>query len=80
MKSVWFRDCKTAEDKERRKRELVEASAALAVLETVLASMTKDARVADYNIPNWAYHQADTLGWNRALTTVQELIRTKDDR
>jgi hypothetical protein len=29
---------------------------------------------ADYDSPSWAYKQADRIGYNRALTTVLELI------
>jgi hypothetical protein len=78
MRSEWFSDCKTEEDKEQRRRELRAASAVLERLSALVGNKTKDSTLADYNSPSWAYLQADKLGWNRALTTVQELIKMKE--
>jgi len=44
-------------------------------LQEILEPMLKDTPpTADYDSPSWAYKQADRIGYNRALTTVLDLI------
>jgi uncharacterized protein YprB with RNaseH-like and TPR domain len=50
----------------------------------ILTKKAKDARSAStskdaYNIPNWAYLQADTVGYERALAEVCSLLSHADD-
>lgn len=32
----------------------------------------------DYDSPSWAYHQADFVGFKRALTNVRNLLKQSD--
>jgi hypothetical protein len=75
MKVSWFKECKTKEDKEQVRKLLYSNKEGFDRLKDILEPMLKDALpTADYDSPSWAYKQADRIGYNRALTTVLELI------
>lgn len=75
MKVSWFKECKTKEDKEQVRKLLYSNKEGFDRLKDILEPMLKEAPpTADYDSPSWAYKQADRIGYNRALTTVLELI------
>jgi hypothetical protein len=75
MKASWFKECKTKEDKEQVRKLLYSNKEGFDRLKDILEPMLKEALpTADYDSPSWAYKQADRIGYNRALTTVLELI------
>jgi hypothetical protein len=75
MKSAWFAKCKTKEDKDKTRQVILSNRESLDRLKDVLEPMLKEiAPAADYDSPSWAYKQADRNGYNRALTTVLDLI------
>jgi hypothetical protein len=75
MKAYWFKECKTNADKEQVRKLLYSNKEGFDRLKDILEPMLKDAPpTADYDSPSWAYKQADRIGYNRALTTVLDLI------
>ncbi len=75
MKSAWFSKCKTKEDKLAVRQSIMSTRESLGRLQEILEPLLKDAPpTADYDSPSWAYKQADRIGYNRALTTVLDLI------
>jgi len=75
MKAAWFKDCKTKKDKEAVAQTLQSQREGLDRLKEILEPMLKDTTpAADYDCPSWAYKQADRNGYNRAVTTVLDLI------
>jgi len=75
MKSAWFSKCKTKEDKFAVRQSIMSSRENLGRLQEILEPLLKDAPpTADYDSPSWAYKQADRIGYNRALTTVLDLI------
>lgn len=75
MKSAWFQKCKTKEEKESVKQSIMSQREPLDRLKEILEPMLKDTVPStDYDSPSWAYKQADRNGFNRALTTVLEMI------
>ena len=75
MKSYWFKECKTKEDKEKVRQTILSNRQSLDRLKEILEPMLKEtAPTADYDSPSWAYKQADRIGYNRALTSVLDII------
>jgi hypothetical protein len=81
MKSHWFKQCKTKEDKEKVKQSLLSNQESLLRLESILESMLKETPTsADYDSPSWAYKQADRIGYNRALNQVLDIINLDNNK
>tara|TARA_R100001463_G_scaffold26933_6_gene62707 strand:- start:12896 stop:13138 length:243 start_codon:yes stop_codon:yes gene_type:complete len=75
MKSVWFKECKTKEDKFGVRQIVLSNRESLERLKAILEPMLKESVTqADYDSPSWAYKQADRIGYNRALNQVLEII------
>ena len=75
MKSSWFKECKTNEEKFAVRQAVLSNRESLDRLRQVLEPMLKEASPsADYDSPSWAYKQADRIGYNRALNQVLDLI------
>ncbi len=75
MKAAWFKDCKSKKQKEAVAQVLQSNRESLDRLKEILEPMLKDTTpAADYDSPSWAYKQADRNGFNRAVTTVLDLI------
>lgn len=75
MKAAWFQKCRTKEDKEALKKLVMSQRGSLDRLKEILEPMLKDTTPStDYDSPSWAYKQADRNGFNRALTTVLDMI------
>tara|TARA_R100000951_G_scaffold108384_1_gene104518 strand:+ start:327 stop:569 length:243 start_codon:yes stop_codon:yes gene_type:complete len=80
MKAAWFKDCKTKKEKEAVAQTLQSQREGLDRLKEILEPMLKDTTPAsDYDSPSWAYKQADRNGFNRAVTTVLDLINLDKD-
>lgn len=75
MKSYWFKECKTKEEKDKVRQTILSNRQSLDRLKEILEPMLKEtAPTADYDSPSWAYKQADRIGYNRALTSVLDII------
>lgn len=75
MKAIWFKECKTKEDKDRVRQSILSSQESFFRLESILESMLKEIpSQADYDSPSWAYKQADRIGYNRALNLVLDII------
>lgn len=75
MKSYWFKECKTKADKEKVRQTILSNRQSLDRLKEILEPMLKEtAPTTDYDSPSWAYKQADRIGYNRALTSVLDII------
>jgi hypothetical protein len=80
MKTAWLKDCKTKKEKEAVNQVLQSNRESLDRLKEILEPMLKDTTpAADYDSPSWAYKQADRNGFNRAVTTVLDLINLDKD-
>jgi|TARA_R110000787_G_scaffold166075_1_gene279112 hypothetical protein len=80
MKAAWFKECKTKKEKEAVSQSLHSNREGLDRLKEILEPMLKDTTpAADYDSPSWAYKQADRNGFNRAVTTVLDLINLDKD-
>jgi hypothetical protein len=80
MKAAWFKDCKSKKEKEAVSQSLHSSREGLDRLKEILKPMLKDTTpAADYDSPSWAYKQADRNGFNRAVTTVLDLINLDKD-
>mgnify|MGYP003649123554 FL=1 len=80
MKAAWFKECKTKKEKEAVSQSLHSNREGLDRLKGILEPMLKDTTpAADYDSPSWAYKQADRNGFNRAVTTVLDLINLDKD-
>lgn len=80
MKAAWFKDCKSKKQKEAVAQVLQSNRESLDRLKEILEPMLKDTTpAADYDSPSWAYKQADRNGFNRAVTTVLDLINLDKD-
>ena len=80
MKAAWFKDCKTKKEKDAVAQVLQSNIEGLDRLKEILEPMLKDTTPAtDYDSPSWAYKQADRNGFNRAVTTVLDLINLIKD-
>jgi hypothetical protein len=75
MRAVWFKKCKTEEEKKSQRQTLLQHRYTLETLQEILESMLEvNPPSTDYDNPSWAYKQADRNGYNRALTKVLEII------
>lgn len=83
MKSDWWKHLKTEDAKAERKR-LVENSKLMreAMLEILQAKLTsRDAQQISqsaYDSPSWAYLQADSNGYKRAVVEMIDLLTIED--
>jgi len=77
MQEVWFAETKNEEDREKVRQDLGIAYNAFQRLRKIL-NQKKKKYSSDYDTANWAYLQADTNGYNRAIDEVLTLIDMKD--
>lgn len=81
LQFVWF-DGVSEEEKDSRRREIQAAKPALAVLHKIMSdklALEMKARKSDYENPSWAYLQADSIGYQRAVETLLTLITFNED-
>jgi len=75
MKSSWFKDCKTKEEKAKVSQVLSSNRESLLRLEVILESMLENRPTTmDYDCPSWSHKVADRIGYNIALTQVLDII------
>ena len=78
MKVAWTKDCKTGPEKAKRKEVILSNQGSLDILKVIIESKRIKAKGSDYESPSWAYKQADTIGYNRALTELLDLMEFND--
>ena len=79
MDSRWFDDCKTPEDKEKRKKELKAWKTAFENLENLLNKyFKKKPAVRDYEQTNWMAKQIAVNEYNSVLDDILKLIKEKE--
>lgn len=79
MYSVWTKDAKDIEEKERLQRSIQNSNWLLERLSTILDTMVADLDSSErslktYELPNWDYRQAHNNGYRQAISLVQKLI------
>lgn len=83
MNTAWTKGLKKGTQEIKDVEEAFKASAflrrkMLEVLEEVLkAELDKKLSDADYDSPSWAYRQADSVGYVRAIERVKGLLTEK---
>ena len=77
MQSRWFKGITNAEEKEKRRQEVLGYRNAFDALKEILVEDFEEG-TPDYNSPSWAYEQADRNGANRMLKRVLTLIEIKE--
>ncbi len=77
MQEIWFSGT-SKEDREKVKQDIALAHNAFKRLSGILRSKLKDNTAQDYDKAAWPFYQADTNGFNRALTEVLKLIKEAD--
>jgi len=75
MQAIWFAN---NDDKEKVKQDIALAHNAFKRLSVILNNKLKENTTKSYDKASWPFYQADTLGWNRALTEVLKLIKETD--
>lgn len=79
MQAKWLSDCKTDEDRRKRKEALLGSQLILDILSKVCYNSTiQDKSENDYDNPNWAYKQADLVGYKRAMNEIIKMCNLKD--
>lgn len=73
MKTQWYADL--PKDKQEDFKKMVTGSKiVLDKAVQIVYNMNKTGKDADYDSPSWAYKQADTIGYNRALKDIISLL------
>lgn len=83
MNSLWFKDCKSTLEKDKRKQTLFSIDNILGLLRTELEKKLTSLQrcsIQDYNNQNWALLEADRQGQYRVLQEVIQILTiTKED-
>lgn len=82
MHTKWISDCKTPEEKKKRKELLHSCSDAFDILKALMVKELESLEInskTDYDNPSWAYKQADTNGVMRTLDKYINLIKDLDN-
>jgi len=79
VKTVWFKDARSGEEKDTRRLQVQTAGNAFKVLTGILEDKIKDKESERnlpkcYELPSYAAFQADASGYIRALREVQSII------
>jgi len=79
MKTAWNKGCKNEGEKADRLSLFNQSAQLRKVMVTLLHAKIDDADKAGrskegYDCPNWAYKQADTQGYKRAMSEILSLI------
>jgi hypothetical protein len=79
MKTIWLHDCKTERDKSERLAALSAAQPAMMLLKQLLEKNLDalddiETNVKEYELPSWAYKQADLIGCKRTYKKVIDLL------
>lgn len=80
MNSLWFKDCKTDEEKLERKELVKNSKPTLKILRIIVEGLLAEAESERsnkkllYESPAWAYIQADNNGVIRTLKQINTLL------
>lgn len=85
VSQTWLKDCKSTEDKEKRKEQLRVSAYTLGVLKRILEDKLEEnyrtQRQYDYADQAWPYKQADHIGSQRVYKEIIDLITLeKEDK
>jgi hypothetical protein len=82
MKTDWAKHLKTPEEKTRFHNTVVAARPVLERLSDLLTSYqaAQEKSLSNYDSPSWAYKAADVNGFNRAVSTIKELITLDQEK
>lgn len=76
MQAVWLKGCKTAEQKEQRRKEVLAYRNAFDALAEILKTEFKPKNaVRDYSSPNWMAEQIAVNEYNAVLEDIFKLIK-----
>jgi hypothetical protein len=76
MDSRWYKDCKTAEDRKQRDKEILSYRNAFEELDKLLVScLTKKEADRDYDSPGWHHRQIACNEYNQALNDFRKIIQ-----
>lgn len=83
MQVKWFKDCKTQEDKDKRKNILLGNKESLDILSKICYNIVLDEQKssqADYDSTSWSHKQAHKNGRIEALQDIIKMcdLTTKD--
>ncbi len=79
MKTVWTKGCADEEEKAERLSLFKQSANLRKLLTTIVETKVREIEktsfaVGGYDCPNWAYKQADTQGYKRAMSEILSLI------
>ncbi len=74
MDGRWTKGINDPEEKREAQRRIIQCRDVLDKLYDMLELKQIGSAKVDYDSPSWSHKQADTLGYNRALTEVMNLI------
>lgn len=77
MQTQWFSHLPKP-DQEYFKNAVLSSQKVLDRLHQIVYTMSIVESASDYDSPSWAYKQADTNGYNRALRDVLQLLKFSD--
>jgi hypothetical protein len=79
VKNSWFKGCDDEKKGEVRKDFLsstvVRKQLNIICLDKIKVSCKSSRNKEDYDCSNWAYKQADSRGYERALAEIMELVK-----
>jgi len=83
VKTIWFKGARDEQSKKERTSQIVSAAKALEILTGILEEKIKEKESERnlpkcYELPSYAYFQADASGYIRALREVQSIIDLKE--
>lgn len=79
LKNAWLSDFKDEQVRTLMRQQIAASSPVLERLMAIIDGMAASAEAAHlskggYDSPNWAYMQADHIGYMRALKEIKELL------
>lgn len=77
MQTRWFQDLPPKEQDDFKKLVLGSYKV-LDKLKQIVYTMSMESKSVDYDSPSWAFRQADTIGYNRAISDLLKLLEFKE--
>lgn len=79
MRTDWYKGCKTEAEKEERRKLVKSSTQILRVINNILDGMVADlelerSKKSFYDLPAWAYLQADNNGAMRTVKQIKTLL------
>jgi len=75
----WASHLKDPKEKEEFKALVLSTNAVRSRLSDIIEKMKEKPKKADYTVGSWAYLQADSNGYNRALEEVQKFLGVEEE-